>query len=440
MARVRGRLGEFWWHSLLLFCAMRTADLLNAFIGVWFVPKYISPDELGAVMPLVNFANFLAFPAAVFANVFRNELSRLAVERDFGRMKTLMRGVFVAAGVFLVLALGASRLAMPLFLERIRVAEGSLALVILAASFLSAVHPVFSNALQALKKFNESALVSIFGAPVRLVAMLVAMPFRALSGYFVGQAATPGFNIACSVFFLRKELAVPAKPYWTREIIGRFARLAAIFAAAALSSGMCALVESTVLRQRLSALDSAGYYMATRFSDIAGFMTMTLAFTIFPYAADLSAQGKSAGRLVFKASLAVAAFSALVALPFFAFGDTLLRVLPHGDKYAAYAWAIPWLIGINVLGSVATLFTTAEISANRFGYLKWMIPLELAYPLALLLVTGYGYFTGFIPAQWTDFLAAHNVRELPALLIWSSCFNIVKAAACIATLCLRKTR
>ena len=128
--RLHARLGDFWWYSLMLFVACRAADCLNVFVGLWLVPKYVEPSELGAVMPLTNLANFLAIPIAVFASTFRNELTSLAVNRKFGQMKTLMRGVFIATAVFLFLAIVICRIILPAYLERIRVAEGSLAFVI----------------------------------------------------------------------------------------------------------------------------------------------------------------------------------------------------------------------------------------------------------------------------------------------------------------------
>ena len=289
LAKLHARLGDFWWYSLMLFCACRAADLLNAFIGLWLVPKYVSPSELGAVMPLTQFANFLAIPVAAFANTFRNELTRLSINQEFGKLKTLMRGVFIATAVFLFIAIIVARFTLPLFLERIRIAEGSLGLVIIAASFIGAVAPIYSNALQALKKFKAQSFLSVIGAPVRLIAMLLAMPFRAITGYFIGQAAAPAFSIAASVVALRKELAVKAEPYWNREITRRFAKQFAIFLATGGMGAIFLLVESTVLRQRLPDLDSAGYYMATRFSEIATFLAATLAFTIFPFTAEKAA-------------------------------------------------------------------------------------------------------------------------------------------------------
>ena len=431
LERLHARLGDFWWYSLMLFCACRAADLLNAFIGLWLVPKYIDPSELGALNPLAQFANFLAIPVAAFANTFRNELTRLSIGREFGKLKTLMRGVFVATAVFLFIAIVVARFLLPSFLNRIRVAEGSLGLVIIAASFVGAVAPIYSNALQALKKFKAQSLLSIVGAPVRLVTMLVAMPFRAITGYFVGQGSVPAFTIAASVFSLRKELSVKAEPYWNKETLKKFSALLAIFFASGIVGGINSLTESTIIRQQLSDIDSAGYYMATRFSEIASFLSATLSFTLFPFAANKGAEGKDTRSLIVKTSIASVAFCLVVATPFILFGEPILSALPHGDKYADYWWAIPWLIGITAIGSVMGLYATAQISTNRFGYLKWYMPIDLIYPICLLLVTGHDHFAGLIPAQWTNFLSQHGIYSLSTMLWWMTANNAIKTTFCL---------
>ena len=432
LQRLHGRMGDFWWYSLMLFCACRAADLLNAFVGLWLVPKYVDPAELGAVMPLAQFASFLAIPAAAFANAFRNEVSRLSVERRFGQLRTLMRGVFVATAVFLLLAAVVARFAMPLLLERIRVVEGSLGIVIVAVSLVGAVSPIYTNALQALKKFKAQSVVNVVGAPVRLVVMLAAMPFRALTGYFVGQASVPAFNIFASVFCLRRELSVPPEPYWRRETFRKFSALFALFLLWGAVGGIYGLVEATVMRQRLPDLDSAGYYMATRFSEIATYLFAAVNLALFPMAADIAGDRAGRMRLVVKATLANAAFCALVAAASWAFGRQIIAMLPSGELYMSYWWAVPWLTAITAIGSVAGFYTTAEVAAGRFGFLRWMLPIDLLYPAVLLLVTGCGYFTEWLPAPAASFLDAHNVRSLDTMLWWMTAVNVVKCFCCIS--------
>ena len=439
LSKLHARLGDFWWYSLMLFCASRAADCLNVFVGLWLVPKYVEPSELGAVMPLTNLANFFAIPIAVFASTFRNELSSLAVKGKFGQMKTLMRGVFVATALFLGIALIVCKLILPAYLERIRVAEGSLALVILVCSFVTTVAPIYTNALQSLKKFKTNSLINLLGAPVRLVTMLVMIPFRALTGYFVGQTAPGAFAIIASVIGLRKELSVPAEPYWNREVVRRFSRLFLIFGISGIASGLVGLVETTILRQRIPEIESAAYYMATRFSDIASFLVAALVFTIFPFTAELAAKGKDTRPIVIKTSLAVIGTNAVLAAALCFFGRQILALLPHGAEYANYWWAMPWLVGIATLNGISNLYMTAESSANHFRYLLWFVPLYFLYPAAQLVVTGYGYFDGIFPESWMNFLATHNIRSLVAALWWMTALNLLRVLFCTISMLMKKT-
>lgn len=431
LSRLHSRLGDFWWYTLMIFIAARAADALNVFVGLYLVPKYVDPSELGAVMPLTQFANFLAIPVAVFASTFRQELSGLAVRREFGKMKSLMRGVFIAAAVFLFLAIVISRLILPAFLERIRIVEGSLGIVILAASFVATVAPVYTNALQSLKKFKANAFLHLLGAPARLLTMLVTMPFRALTGYFMGQASPHLLSIGASVFALRRELAVTAEPYWNRALLSRLSRVFTVFAISALAGGLATLVENTVLRQRLPEVESAAFYIVTRFSEIATFLGNALVFTIFPFAAETAARGKDTRPLIAKSAMAVMATNGLLAGLLICFGSQLLSIVPNGTTYASCWWAIPWMIAITTLTMVTSLWTTGEVAANRFGYMKWMVPLNLLYAIALLFVTGFGYFTGVIPGCFSSFLETHNIRSLDTMLWWMTGLAVIKLIGCI---------
>ena len=134
--------------------------------------------------------------------------------------------------------------------------------------------------------------------------------------------------------------------------------------------------------------------------------------------------------LILKTSAAVFVTNAVLAAFFGLFGERIIAFLPHGSEYAAFWWAIPWIIAITSINLFTNFYITGEVSAFRFGYMKWMIPLTLLYPAALLAVTGYGYFTAFIPASWSAFLAAHNVASLSAMLGWMTGIAVLKALGC----------
>jgi len=432
--KIHAKLGDFWWYSLMVFCAARVADCMNVFVGLWLVPKYVDPKDLGAVMPLTQFASCLAIPIAVFASTFRNEITELSIKQEFGKLKTLLRGTFVATGIFLVFALLVSWVILPPFLERIRIAKGSLGILVIITAFVGSVSPIFNNALQALKKFKATSVIGILGAPLRLLTMLATMPLRPLSGYFVGQCATPSFGIVASIFALKNELAVKAEPYWNKEVFRRVARFGMMISIATVFPMVSQLVEFTVLRQRIPQADSAAYYVVTRFSEISNFITCTLVFTMFPYTASLARGGLSTKPLIFKMSGITVLLNIVIAVAFALCGEWALSFVPHGECYQEYAWAIQWLIVISVLSAISSYYTTSEISANRFGYLKWLVPINVIYPLVMLLVTGYGYFDSFLPDSWSSYLSVHNIKTLDSLLMWSVSCTAIKTIFCMVSL------
>jgi O-antigen/teichoic acid export membrane protein len=412
----------------MLFLAFRLTDAVNFLIGVWVVPSYIGVSELGAVMPLATFASLLAVPAGVFATTFLKEVNVLATRSEYGKIKTLIRGVFAGAAVVMVLALVLCQFVMPLFLERLRISGGSLGLLILAASFARSISPVYTNALQALKKFRAISFISLVGAPIRLVVMLAAMPFRALSGYFVAQASTPAFQIFASVFFLRKEMSVKSEPYWNREVFRRFATVFVLIMFVQLFSLLGTTVEQMIIRQRLAEIDSAAYYMITRFAEISGFLSGALSVTLFPYAGEMAGRGESTRPLLLKCSLSMTVFGAVLAIFFFFWGEPILRVLPQGGEYASYARYIPWLIGINTVSAIVWFHVTTELSAGRFAFLKWWIPSHGVYALLMLATAGRGYFEGIAGGCITEFLGRYNITSLKAVMAWMSVFAAARLA------------
>ena len=418
LGRLKAKLGDFWWYSLMLFIASRAADVLNAFVGLWLVPKYVPPSELGAVMPLMNFAGFLSLPAATFATVFMKEIISLSVKNEYGKIKTLIKGVFLGAGILIVITVLLTKTIVPIFMERIRLQEGSLVYLVITAALFGCVGPVYTNVLQAFKKFKEISLINIISAPVRFLVMAVTMPFRAISGYFAGQTAAPAFSILLSLFFLRKFLSIKSQPYWNIDIIRRFGKLFAGVVAYQLFPMISGLVDAMIIRQRLPEVESGAYYMITRFSEIACFLNGTLLTVMFPFTAELSERRQSTKPLVIKSAIVTLIFGILLAGVFLITGEHILAILPNGNEYSCFAWAIPCMIMMTTMLAMLSYHTNTEISAGRFGFLRWWIPFHLFCPVFLLVTTGYKYFTPWLPKSFAEFLSSHNFTSLQAMIIW----------------------
>jgi hypothetical protein len=205
---------------------------------------------------------------------------------------------------------------------------------------------------------------------VRFLVMLAVMPFRALAGYFAGQAALPAFRIAGSVVALRRDLSVPAEPYWNRESVRRITLAFLAVLAYQVAPMAASLVEQSVLRTGFSSTDSAGYYMVSRFSDFLHYLTFPLLLVMFPYTATAAQRGESTRPFVLKCAAVTLAAAAAMAAAYALFGNGLLALMPHGSDYAEYSRLMPWLVAITALTTCQVFYTNAEVSAGRFGFLR----------------------------------------------------------------------
>ena len=402
--------------AILLFLALRVGDIVNVAAGMWFVPRYVSPEDIGAVLPVTSFATFLSLPMFAFAMTVMKESACLSAAGERGKVKSLLCGVFWGVAAILVVVLLASVIAVPHFLDAMRVSDASVGILVVAAAFLGCVAPVYTDALQSLKRFRALAVVEVGGALVRFLVMLALMPLRALAGYFAGQAALPAFRMAGSVFALRKDLCEPAVPYWNRDSARR---MAFAFLAVVAYQGVpmaASLVEQSILRTALPAVDSAGYYMVSRFSDFLHYLTFPLLLVMFPYTAAAGQRKGSTRPFVLKCAAVTLAAAVFMAVTYLFFGRELLALLPHGAEYAAYAHYMPWLVVMTAMTTCQVFYTNAEVSVGRFGFLSWLVPLHVIYPLALYAAVTAGYVT-----------------DLSTLLLWfcgASALRFVFAGGC----------
>ncbi|MBP5284693.1 MAG: hypothetical protein ILO34_01130 [Kiritimatiellae bacterium] len=441
LQKVRNRLGEFWWYSAMLFVAMRFGDVVNAFIGLYLVPKYVDQAELGAVLPLLQVSSFLGVPITIAVSIFNRYLPRFKAEGEDGRVKSMILAFIPSiAGLVAVSSLIAVFL-LPHVFERLRVASGSLGILMFATGVLTTTAPVFINALQGLKKFNAISLLHAAAAPLRLAVMVVAMPFRALSGYMLGQASTPLFQIAASCFALRKSVSkkIETVPFWRGR--GReFVRFSLLIAAWVLSTNLASVVQTVIIRQRLSEAESAAYYMISRFAELAAYAGMAATFIMVPLAVEASAKGKRSIGLLWKSWLTTFATGGTCTVLLAVFGGWLFSILPMWRPYAGYVPEMALLSAYLTVFIATTNFCNYESAENRFGFLWYTVPLNLAQCAFLVCFTGYRFFDGILPAGAVDWMASLDVANLRnlicSLLVFASVqmvIHFIRAAARISS-------
>ena len=413
--RLHAKLGDLWWYSLMIFIACRSGDVIQAFIGLWLVPKYVGPDELGAVLPLQQLSNLFAVPLAVLATVFAKYVNTYATRGEYGKVKSFIHDVlWTACGVFLI-CIAVAYLVIPHFYVRLNVASGMLTILILVAGFASNIANLFTAALQGLKKFKTMTIQNLISAPIRLATLLVAMPIRALSGYILGQATPPATCSLLAAYSLHTDLKnIPADTSWRKDLpeIWRYLWPVGLYMTL---SALCASVTTTVYRQRLPEIESAAYYLLSRFAEIASYVGTSMAVILFPLASEAHERRHERIKILHNtiAATLVISFSMTVAFVFLA--PSLLSIDTSWAAYKNYAGILPILTLIAGLGTIISAMTSYEMACQRFSVAISASIFNLTWTTVLVCLTGYAFFEGILPSLFFSILKSIRLENLATL-------------------------
>lgn len=434
-SRLHARLGDFWWWSICLFVALRIGDVINAVVGLWLVPKYVGQEELGAVLPLLQVSSVLGLPISILVLVFMKFLNRYKTNGEDGKVKSLMRTFWMLASACIVLGCFVAAFLLPHFFDRIRIVSGSLGILIMASAVLSSTSPVFSNALQALKRFRSMATLNIFSAPLRLVVMLVAMPFRALSGYMLGQIAPSVLHIGWSIVALRRDLghAITADSSWRRDLpaMMRYTGFVTLWMG---TGTISAMIQTMIIRQRLPEAESAAYYMISRFAELATYAGLSLSAVMFPFAAEAHTKGKDSSRILRRMTVATVGFGFLCAVVLALFGQFIFKLTPLWSAYVVYVPDMVLLALVLTLGMAVGNFCSHQAARDDFSFLWFVVPLSVAQAAFYICFTGYDFFNGILPQSIVDWMGSLHIASLRNIL-WTMCVFTVLGAIGAAIVC-----
>ena len=429
LSRIHAKLGDLWWYTILLFVAQRFGDVINMFVGLWIVPKYVPMEELGAVLPLTQVVGLIGVPLTIISIPFLKFIAVFAEKKEFGKAKALIRDTFVGTGVFALLSILIAYFILPFFFERLRVQSGSLAFLLVVVTVLSAISCVFGNAVTALKLFKESVWFQAVAAPLRLLMMVVFMPFRALSGYVIGGSAGPMVSVVGSFFALRKFWRSSGKTqsYWReyRSAIWRYTwPLIIMTVVCAVTSNM----DMLVIRHRLCDFESAGYYMITRFSDISLQLGSAFVAFLLPLLATHDGDDVEARRMTRHSVCGVLVAGLLLSGLLAMVGRPLLSA--RGD-WAPYVSLTPHMVALalnGAVGTASTCITTAFVARGRFSFLWYALTIGVVKSVILYALTGYTFFEGMVPESWLQAVAEFNPNRLSVVIWVMSVANLLTLA------------
>jgi O-antigen/teichoic acid export membrane protein len=371
-------------HTIFLFLALRASDVVNLFAGMWFVPRYVSMQEIGSILPYTTFSTFLTLPIFAFAMAMMKELSRMSGLGQELQARSLLRGAFLFGGLLVIGVVSVT----------VILSQKSLpfALAVASAAF-GCIAPIFTDALQGLKRFGKLALIEFGAAVSRFAAMIAIMPIYPLAGYFAGSVALPFVRMVSSMAEMRRYIFAKRVKFWTYSSVLKLVKESFVIYAYLGSALGVSLLEQHIIRSCLPYADSAGYYMVTRFSDILNLVSYPLLMVLFPYAAMDEAKNKSSLHMVIKCSAVVMTMAFLMSVVYVFSGEYILSILRGGQEYVKYSVFIVPLTFITACVSCQTFYTNAEVAAGRFTFLGWYIPIHLVYAVIIYIVSILGYLS-----------------------------------------------
>jgi O-antigen/teichoic acid export membrane protein len=429
LGQVRARVGDLWWFMVLFFAAQRMADVVNAAVGLWLVPKYITVGELGAVLPLASVGTMLALPLSFIALPLLKFLNQYIREEAFGQAKRLLRDTLILASGLLIVLLALSPIVMPAVFTRMRVESGSLSILILTSGVMTVLTPIFLIMLQAQKMFRAITLLTLVMAVTRLGVMSVCLPIRGLSGYFVGQIVPSLLFFAAALFFSRQILGrkVKSEPYLAKDGLA-ILRYSIAPVAFSLFTTFAGTVQAFVIRRCLPDIDSAAYYMLMRFADIALTIGMTCALILFPLAAEENSANVKSPRLLLHAltiPLAGGAVFTLVATPI------VWLLFRHIAAWSCYLPYLPHLAALCLTcaaGGAIHCYFTFQCARGVFKFIPFFCILLAVEGVFFYAFTGYTFFAPWLPPAWMEALTAFNPCRLSVVIGISILFNLLLLA------------
>jgi O-antigen/teichoic acid export membrane protein len=416
--KIKSRLGELWWYTIILFMTQQLGSVINAVIGLWLVPKYVPQKELGVVLPLASIGSLLGLPLTILMIPFMKFLTKYMAQEEYGKVKALLRDVFILAVIIFIAVAGLAYFFMPFIFKRLRIENGYLPLLVICAGIMGALAPIFSTALQALKKFRMMSFLSFGGSIIRFFTLLIALPVRGLSGYFLGQIVPIGLGILASLFVLRRYIGKTVKvaSYW-REDWSPILKFTAWTAVLYSVSQVMGTTEGFVIRHRLSDVESAGYYMISRFAEISFYISSACTVVLFPLISEQHERGGGREHHLLVQSTVISFLSGLlfsvVALPFL---RLIFQIKPDWNVYLMFSPHFFALCIIQVIRGSTHSFVLYHTAKNDFSFVPYYVFVLLCETVLLYCLTGYTFFAPWLPQGWLSTVAAFNPCRLSVVL------------------------
>lgn len=306
------------------------------------VARILDKDQFGAFSSLFSLLSILIIIGGGVSLVIIKFSALLYAKKDYIALASFIRLLFYYLGLLslgLILLFG---LASPFIYDFLKL-DSFGPLIILALSIgLAFTGSVGGSVLRGIQHFAQSSGSSLFGAIIKIIALLVfTLPFwpmSAVTGAMLSVPASAIMMILLDVFFLRDILGQynPKKPKlphfkWRDVLIYSIPATMAVLGITMLNS-----VDVILARNYLSPEASGDYAALATLGKIIFFATSAIPMAMFPIVSARHAVNEPHRKMLF-ASFGVVILMSLVAFGFYQFFPEFIINLLIGEKFLTIA-------------------------------------------------------------------------------------------------------
>lgn len=395
---LKKRMGKFWWHSAVLFCASRLGDAANIIIGLFLVPMFVPEDQLGAVIPLLQLGAFVSVPVTAAAQTTARYLTEFRVAGEFGRIRSILKDLIILSFLLAIIGVIVLVVGRPFFIARLRFEGVFIPFLVSGIVIVSCWRPVLALVNQGLGNYYLISVSVMVAGLSRIVLASLLIPFFALQGYLAMQLVS-GLIVciflmsAFRVYFVPEVMVVS-----NRALLSKISKyfLPMLFTTAIVA--FQALLEPWIIRHRLPAMESAAYYIGSRFGMIPTYIGGSFGFFLFPMASEIHDKTQSTRRLQLQSIGAMLGVGFFLTGFFFFFGELLLNQFESWRTYTKYSDLL-WLTSLIAVGqSIISIYIVHEAACRRFGFLWVLVPVILLEVVGLYCLMGWTFFQDIIPS------------------------------------------
>ena len=430
--KIKSHLGELWWYSIVLFFTQRVGDLINIYIGLWLIPKYVPMEQIGALLPLTQVAGFIGLPLAVILIPFTKFISTFSAQGEHGKVKGMLRdvaGILLLASIIIGFCTWRSAF---FFFDRLRVDSRLLVWILSGITIMSLVNSVINGALSGLKKFRLMSIAGVMSALFRLMVLLALLPINGLLGYFSSQLVANLLICVILCWGVRQLISPSVKRI---SYYGHWKEMMVYTLPFVLITGLSSLgvtIQYIIIRQRLPEIESAAFYFCSRFSEIPNMIWGSIGLVFFPIISNAHETKQLTRKLLFNVLMITVAGGGCIALLLGLSIPWLFGQVDLWSPYRPYSYLVGWLAVANVFRVGFACFTSYEMACRRFSFLWYQIPIALAEFSFLIAFTGYGFFYPYLPHGWVDWMASLRIARIECIVnvyfitsLLAFCMNLV---------------